>query len=29
VASGVFKIPDVDRIPESVRATVMGRWEES
>ena len=28
VASGVFKVPDVDKIPEAVRATVMGRWGE-
>ena len=26
VASGVFKVPDVDRIPEALRAKVMGRW---
>ena len=28
VASGVFKVPEVDKIPEAVRATVMGRWGE-
>ena len=27
VASGVFKIPDIDKIPEAVRAKVMGKWE--
>jgi len=26
VASGVFKIPEVDKIPEAMRAKVMGRW---
>ena len=26
VASGVFKVPDLDRIPEAVRAKVVGRW---
>lgn len=26
IASGVFKIPDVERIPADVRAKVMGRW---
>src|SRR5262249_48447551 len=27
VASGVFKVPDIDKIPEAARATVMGKWE--
>jgi acyl-coenzyme A thioesterase 13 len=27
VASGVFKVPDIDKIPEEVRASVMGKWE--
>ena len=27
VASGVFKIPDVDRIPEAQRAKALGKWE--
>jgi hypothetical protein len=26
VASGVFKIPDVEKIPQEQRAKVMGRW---
>ena len=26
MASGVFKIPDVDKIPEAQRAKAMGRW---
>ena len=28
VASGVFKVPDIDKIPEAARATVKGRWGE-
>jgi acyl-coenzyme A thioesterase PaaI-like protein len=28
IASGVFKVPDIDRIPEAMRAKVMGRWGE-
>jgi acyl-coenzyme A thioesterase PaaI-like protein len=27
VASGVFKIPDVGKIPEAMRPKVLGRWE--
>jgi acyl-coenzyme A thioesterase PaaI-like protein len=27
VATGVFKVPDIDKIPEAVRARVMGKWE--
>ena len=27
VATGVFKVPDIDKIPEAVRAKVMGKWE--
>jgi acyl-coenzyme A thioesterase PaaI-like protein len=27
VASGVFKVPDIDKIPESVRSQVLGKWE--
>src|SRR5712691_6351452 len=26
VASGVFKVPDVDKIPEAMRAKVLGKW---
>ncbi len=26
VASGVFKVPDINRIPEAVRAKVMGKY---
>ncbi|MEI7874770.1 MAG: PaaI family thioesterase [Alphaproteobacteria bacterium] len=29
VASGVFKVPDVDKIPEEQRARVMGKWGET
>lgn len=28
VASGVFKVPDLDKIPEALRAKVLGRWDE-
>ena len=27
VASGVFKVPGIDKIPEALRAKVMGKWE--
>jgi acyl-coenzyme A thioesterase PaaI-like protein len=27
IASGVFKVPEIDRIPEAMRSKVMGRWE--
>ena len=27
VASGVFKVPDIDKIPEAMRAKVMGKWD--
>jgi acyl-coenzyme A thioesterase PaaI-like protein len=27
VASGVFKVPDVDKIPAGMRAKVMGKWQ--
>jgi acyl-coenzyme A thioesterase 13 len=27
VASGVFKVPDVEKIPEAMRAKAMGKWE--
>jgi hypothetical protein len=26
VATGVFKIPDIDKIPQDQRAKVMGKW---
>ena len=26
VASGVFKVPDVDKIPAELRAKVLGKW---
>ena len=28
VASGVFKVPDIDKIPEAVRGKVMGKWDD-
>ncbi len=28
VATGVFKVPDIDKIPEAVRAKVLGKWDE-
>jgi len=28
VASGVFKVPDLDKIPEHLRARVKGKWGE-
>jgi hypothetical protein len=28
VASGVFKVPDLDKIPEALRESVKGKWGE-
>ena len=28
IASGVFKVPEIDRIPAAMRDKVMGRWAE-
>src|SRR5471032_1547762 len=27
VATGVFKVPEIDKIPEAMRTKVMGKWE--